>query len=443
MDRREYARRRRRVVESLDDTCIVIVPTAPVMLRNRDVEYPFRPDSDFYYLTGFAESEAVAVMIPGREQGEYLLFCRERDSRRDLWTGRCVGLEDAVSKFGADDAFPVSDLDDILPGLMEGRSKVYYPIGKYADFDYRVLNWANRLRRQRRGRYSQGSAEIVALDHILHDMRLYKSAAELRTIRHAVDASVAGHKRAMAASRPGLHEYQLEAEVLHEFARHGCRWAAYPSIVAGGVNGCVMHYTDNGALLNDGDLVLLDAGAEYQFYAGDVTRTFPVNGRFSPVQRAIYELVLSAQQAAIDVIRPGNDCNAPHRAAVAVIAAGLADLGVIPGPARTAGERSDYQHFYMPSTGHWLGLDVHDVGDYKVEGAWRAFEPGMVTTVEPGVYIPPDATQVAPRWRGIAVRIEDDVAVTRHGREVLSAALPKAVNAVEALSGASDHDEAG
>ncbi|MBT6277483.1 MAG: M24 family metallopeptidase [Chromatiales bacterium] len=435
VERREYARRRRRVMETLDDSTVVIIPTAPVLHRNRDVEYPFRPDSDFYYLTGFDEPEAVAVIAPGRSQGEYILFCRERDPIQEIWTGRCAGLDQAVARFGADDAFPIGDLDDILPGIMEGRGRVYYSMGTYPDFDHRVLSWLNSLRRRQ---YIGGAAGIVSLDHIIHDMRLYKSAAELRAMRHAVGASVSAHKRAMAACKPGVYEYQLEADMVHEFASFGCRTTAYPSIVAGGVNGCIMHYTDNDDALTDGDLVLIDAGAEYQYYASDVTRTFPVNGKFSDCQRAIYELVLAAQIAGIDAVCAGSDFNAPHRAAVAVIAQGLVALGLVEGPASRALETGSFQRFYMHPTGHWLGLDVHDVGDYKFEGAWRSLEPGMVTTVEPGIYIAADAP-VPPCWRGIAIRIEDDVLVTRSGREVLSEGLPKQPDAVEALVGSAAH----
>lgn len=440
-DRKEYARRRRRVMESLDDSSLLVLPTAPVVRRNRDVDYPFRPDSNFFYLTGFDEPQAVAVLAPGRAQGEYLLFCREHDPEQEKWIGHCAGLQAAVARHGADDAFPIGDLDDILPGLMEGRPRVYYSMGTYAEFDHRVLGWIGQLRQ--RGRYTAGgSAEIVSFDHILHDLRLFKSAAEVRVMRRAVEASASAHRRAMARCRPGLYEYQLEAELMHEFARHGCRASAYPSIVAGGANGCVMHYTRNDALLADGDLVLIDAGAEYSYYASDITRTFPVSGRFSAAQRALYEVVLAAQAEAIAAVRVGNDFQAPHRAAVRVIAAGLVELGLLAGDARRALASGDYRRYYMHPTGHWLGLDVHDVGDYRLDGAWRVFEPGMVTTVEPGIYIGADAHEVPREWRGIAIRIEDDVLVARDGPEVLSAAVPSDVDTIEALVGTALQGEA-
>jgi Xaa-Pro aminopeptidase len=431
VERKEYARRRRRVMEALDDTSVLIAPTAPVLRRNRDVEFPFRPDSDFYYLTGFAEPEAVAVLVPGRPQGEYLLFCREHDPQMERWVGRCAGLDQAISRFGADDAFPMSDLDDILPGIMEGRARVYYSMGNYADFDQRVLGWLGILRH--RGHYSSGHAEIVSPDHIIHDLRLVKSAAEVRVVRQAVAASAHAHRHAMAVCEPGMPEYELEAELLREFARHGARHSAYPSIVAGGANGCIMHYTHNDSRLNDGDLVLIDAGAEFDYYAADITRTFPVGGTFSEPQRLLYETVLRAQEAAIAEVYPGNDFNAPHRTAVRVIAQGLIELGLLDGPLDRVLRDGDYERYYMHPTGHWLGLDVHDVGEYKLGGAWRVFEPGMITTVEPGLYISPDADELGRRWRGIAIRIEDDVLVTRDGPEVLTAAVPKSVAEVEAL----------
>ncbi len=434
MQLKEFARRRRKVMDLMDDLSIAIVPTAPVRMRNRDIEHAFRPDSDFYYLTGFDEPEAVAVLAPGRAQGEYVLFCRERDIEKEQWNGARAGLEGACDRYGADDAFPISDIDDILPGLIEHRSTVYYAMGYYSAFDQRMIGWVNQLRSQSRAALNS-PAEFVALDHILHDMRLIKSRSEIRSLKKAMEISARAHRRAMAACRPGMKEYQIEAELCYEFTRSGSRGLAYPPIVAGGANGCVLHYTANADRLRDGDLLLIDAGAEYDYYAADITRTFPVNGRFTRSQRAVYELVLEAQAAAIDEVRPGNHWNQPHEAATRVLAEGLIALGLLKGRLSTVLKREQYRKFFMHRTGHWLGMDVHDVGDYKIGGEWRVLEPGMVMTIEPGLYIPGGDTSIARRWRNIGVRIEDDVLVTREEPEVLTAAAPKAVDEVEAIVG--------
>lgn len=421
-------------MEIMDDDCIAIVPTAPPRNRNRDVEYPYRPDSDFYYLTGFGEPEAVAVLAPGRPQGEFILFCRERDPEMEQWNGARAGLEGACSDYGADDAFPISDIDDILPGLLETRSDVYYAMGYYQEFDQRMLTWVNKLRTRSRAGVNS-PAQFVALDHVLHDMRLYKSRAEIKTMSHAMEISASAHRRAMSACRPGLSEYQIEAELVHEFMRAGGRNVAYPPIVAGGANACVLHYTENAARLNDGDLLLIDAGVEYDYYASDITRTFPVNGKFSKQQRAIYELVLEAQYAAIGQVRPGNHWNDPHEAAVQVITEGLVDLGLLKGRVSALIKKEAHRKFYMHRTGHWIGMDVHDVGDYKIEGEWRVLEPGMVMTVEPGIYIPGGVKSVAKKWWNIGVRIEDDVLVTSDKPQVLTRAAPKRIEEIEALVG--------
>jgi Xaa-Pro aminopeptidase len=433
VNKQEFGRRRTRVMEAMEPRSIAIIPTAPVRIRNRDVEHPFRPDSDFYYLSGFPEPEAVAALIPDREQGSYVLFCRESDPEMEQWNGARAGLEGACSRYGADDAFPIGDIDDILPGLMEGRDTVYYGMGYYPDFDQRMLKWVSRLRA--RSRNSAGSpAEFVALDHMLHDMRLFKSAEELRTMQQAMDISVRAHHRAMEVCQPGMHEYQIEAELLHEFNLAGSRSTAYPSIVAGGQNACVMHYVDNVAPLRDGDLLLIDAGCEMECYASDITRTFPVNGEFSKPQRELYELVLEAQLAAVAAVKPGNHWNSPHEAAVRVITEGLVALGLLKGKPAKLIEKEAYRKFYMHRTGHWLGMDVHDVGDYKIGGEWRVLEPGMVMTVEPGLYVP-DVRSVPKPYRNIGIRIEDNVLVTRTGHEVMTAAAAKSVSDVESRVG--------
>ncbi|HKK14231.1 MAG TPA: Xaa-Pro aminopeptidase [Gammaproteobacteria bacterium] len=431
VNQKEFARRRRQLMRMMGNDSIAIVPAAPERTRNRDVEYPYRPDSDFYYLTGFSEPEAVAVLIPGRKQGEYILFCRERDPQLETWTGRRTGPERAGELYGTDDAFPIGDIDDILPGLLEARERVYYTMGSHPEFDSRVIGWVNRIRSQ--GRAGQRVPdEFVTLEHLLHDMRLYKSPAELRAMRKAAAISTRAHRRAMQVCRPGAAEYEVEAEFHYAFRRAGADWA-YPPIVGGGPNACILHYTENNAPLADGDLLLIDAGAEYAYYAADITRTFPVNGRFSPAQRAVYEVVLRAQRAAIDQVRPGNHWNQPHKAAVRVLTEGLVRLGLLKGRTAQLVKDEAYRRFYMHRTGHWLGLDVHDVGDYKVGGEWRVLEPGMVLTVEPGLYIPAGSKGVARKWWNIGVRIEDDVLVTREGCEVLTRDAPKDIDEIEAL----------
>ncbi|MFQ5644456.1 MAG: Xaa-Pro aminopeptidase [Thiogranum sp.] len=431
MDQKEFARRRKQLMRMMGQDAIAILPTSPEQPRNRDVDFPFRPDSDFYYLTGFAEPEAVMVLAPGREHGEYLLFCRDRDPKMETWHGRRAGPEGAVEKFGADDAFPIQDINEILPGLLESRERVFYTMGSAPEFDRQLIGWVNRIRRQSRaGKHAPD--EFISLEHFVHDMRLYKSRAEIKVMRQAANIAARAHKRAMRLCEPGMMEYELEAEFLHEFRKAGGE-PAYPSIVGGGGNACILHYTENSAPLNDGDILLIDAGAEHEYYASDVTRSFPVNGRFSKAQRAVYQLVLDAQLAAIEEVYPGNTWNAPHDAAVKVITRGLVKLGLLRGRTPTLIRKQAYHRFYMHRTGHWLGMDVHDVGDYKVGDEWRVLEPGMVLTVEPGLYIPAGSKGVARKWWNIGIRIEDDVLVTRDGYDVLSKNVPKDIDEIEAL----------
>lgn len=428
----EFARRRKNLMAQMEQDSIAIVPAAMEQIRNRDVDYPFRQDSDFYYLSGFAEPDAVLVLLPGRKHGQYVLFCRDRDPDMELWHGYRAGPEGACSEYGADDAFPVSDIDDILPGLIEGRERVYYAMGRHAEFDRKVMKWVNVIRSQvRTGAHPPG--EFLDLDHLLHDMRLYKSAAELRVMRKAGEISAQAHIRAMQICKPGVAEYQLEAEIQHHFGSNGARYPAYNSIVGAGRNACVLHYVENRDTVKDGDLVLIDAGCELEYYAADITRTFPANGTFSKEQKALYELVLKAQLAAIKTIKPGNHWNQPHDATVKVITKGLLELGLLKGTLKKLIEQGAYKDFYMHRAGHWLGMDVHDVGDYKIDNEWRVLEEGMVMTVEPGIYVAPDNKKVAKKWRGIGIRIEDDVAVTKDGYEVLTEAVPKTVKAIEHL----------
>ncbi len=431
-NRAEHARRRNNLMQQIGDDGIAIISTSPVRQRNRDVEHPFRPDSDFIYLTGFEEPEAVAVLIPGRSQGQFIIFCLERNQEIEVWDGYRAGLEEAQEIYGADDAFPITDIDEILPGLMEGREKVYYAMGCNSNFDQQVLGWLNQLKKQQRsGVHAPG--EIIALDHLLHEMRLYKSAAEIRSIRKAALISVEAHKRAMRFVRPGIKEYQVEAEIIHTFMQNGAHSAAYPSIVGSGRNSCILHYIKNSATLKKDDLLLIDAGAEYDYYAADITRTFPVSGRFSRAQRRLYQIVLNAQYAAIKQVRPGSHWNQPHEAAVKVITEGLVELGLLKGRVTTLIKSGAYKKFYMHRTGHWLGMDVHDVGEYKEGNVWRTLEPGMVLTIEPGLYIPAGAKKVDKRWWNIGIRIEDDVLVTKDGCDVLSDDIVKEIDDIEAL----------
>lgn len=427
----EFKRRRKQLMRMMDDNAIAIIPAAPQRFRNNDVEYPYRQDSDFLYLTGFSEPEAVVVLVPGRKHGETILFCRERNAEMETWHGRRAGQEGAVEQYDADDAFPIDDIDDILPGLLENRQAVYYTMGKDTQFDRQLMDWVNHLRKQSRSG-AHPPHEFVNLDYLLHDMRLFKTRSELRLMRHAAKITVAAHKKAMQICQPGMYEYEIEAEYLHAFHKANAE-QAYSSIVGGGENGCILHYVENDAELLDGDLLLIDAGAEYGGYASDVTRTFPVNGRFSKPQRELYDVVLAAQKAAIKKVKPGNHWNDPHHAAVRVLTKGLIELGLLKGTLAKLIKTEAYSKFYMHRTGHWLGMDVHDVGDYKIDGHWRLLEPGMVMTVEPGLYIAPDAKSVAKRWKGIGIRIEDDVLVTKDGHEVLTCAITNDPDEIEAL----------
>jgi len=430
MNSKEFARRRKQLMSMVGEEGIAILPAAPVRMRSRDIEHRFRQDSDFYYLTGFAEPDAVAVLVPGRESGEYLLFCRERDSEKERWDGSRAGPDGAIEMHDADDAFPIDDIDDILPGIIESCTRVYYTMGMYSDFDARITDWVKSLRsRESRGVHTP--QEFVALDHLLHDMRLYKSRAEIVALRKAARIAAAAHTRAMRFVRPGLREYEVEAEFVHEFRRNDA-WPSYSPIVGSGANSCTLHYVDNTEQMRDGDLVLIDAGCEIDYYASDVTRTLPVNGKFTPEQRAVYEIVLEAQLAAIEKTRKGNHWNDPHDASVKVITKGLKKLGLLKGSFPNLIKNGAYREFYMHRTGHWLGMDVHDVGDYKVGDEWRLLEPGMVMTIEPGIYLPANR-KVPAKFRNIGIRIEDDVAVTSNGADVLSKGLAKEPDAVEAL----------
>ncbi len=428
----EFNRRRKNLMAHMGDNSIAILPAAPVRKRNRDVDFPYRQDSDFFYLTGFKEPQALLVLKPGRKHGEFVMFCRERDPERELWDGYIAGPVRACSDYGADDAFPISDIDEILPGLIEGCDKVLYSMGANPDFDRQVMGWINAIRSKSRSGVHPPN-EFMVLDHILHDMRLFKSKKEIQIMSKAGRISAQAHIEAMRACKPGMMEYQLEAVYINHFTRNACRSQAYPSIVGGGKNACILHYTDNDQPLKDKELVLVDAGCEYGYYAGDITRTFPVNGKFTEDQKALYQIVLDAQSAAIKQVKPGNHWNLPHEAAVMTITRGLVKLGLLKGKVNQLVKSGAYKPFYMHRTGHWIGLDVHDVGDYKIADQWRLLEPGMVLTVEPGIYVSPGEKSVDARWRGIGIRIEDDVLVTKEGCEVLTSKAPKKIADIEAL----------
>ncbi len=433
MNPREFAKRRRALMRMIGKGSIAILPAATVRFRNRDVEHAFRQHSDFQYLTGFAEPDAVVVLVPGREKGEFMLFCRERDPSRAIWDGDRAGQDGAIRDYAVDDAFPINDVDEILPGIIEQCERVYYTMGEHPDFDSKLIGWVAELRQRGGGAHTPD--EFIALDHLLHDLRLYKSRAEISAMKKSAKIAVKAHQRAIARCCPGMYEYELEAEYLHEFRRHGVE-CSYQPIVGGGANGCILHYVKNDQPLEDGDLVLADVGCEYDYYASDVTRTWPVNGRFSVAQRELYEIVLAAHEAAIQKIEPGGHWNESHDAAVRAITRGLQKLGLLKGSLKSLIKEGKYRKFFMHRTGHWLGMDVHDVGDYKVSDQWRLIEPGMVMTVEPGIYVP-DNRSIPKRYRNIGIRIEDDVLVTRTGNEVLTAALPVDPDEIEALVGIS------
>ncbi len=430
MNTKVYVKRRKQLMQMMTENAVAILPSAPTLVRNRDVEHGFRQDSDFMYLSGFNEPDSVIVLVPNRKQGEYVLFCRDRDLKKETWNGRRFGPEGAVEHFAADDAYSIDDLEEILPGLMENRESVYYSIGLNPDFDKHVLKCVNDLRAQSR-RGTRAPYEFVSLEYLLHDMRLYKSREEISLMRKAAKISVQAHINAMKKCEPGLYEYELEAEFLFEFKRNGANWA-YTSIVGGGENACILHYTENNAELNDKELVLIDAGAEYQGYAADITRTFPVNGKYTVPQKEIYEVVLQAQEAAFAKVKPGNHWNDPHDAAVRALTRGMVEIGLLKGKPAQLIKNSSYMKYYMHRTGHWLGMDVHDVGDYKIDDNGRLLEPGMALIVEPGLYIPA-GSRGAKRWWSIGVRIEDDLVVTKNGYDLLTKGLPRTVDEIESL----------
>ena len=430
----DFQERRDRLAEEMGPHSIAIIATSAVAMRNRDADYKFRADSSFFYLTGFAEPEAVAVIETFESIDEgytYSLFCRERNRDLEIWNGYRAGVDGAVDEYEADEAYAIDLIDQEIIEKLLNKQKLFYRIGQQAEFDARVSQWiAEADAQQRRGNGSP--AHVIQLDRLLDEMRLHKSAKEIELMQIAANISSEAHIRAMQTVKPDMMEYALEAELNYIFGQNGCV-PAYNSIVGGGANGCILHYVENDQVLKDGDLVLIDAACEYQLYASDITRTFPVNGKFSPEQKALYEVVLKAQLAAIDAVQVGNSYKEPHHVAVRILVQGLLDLGLMQGDLDQIIKSERFNQFYMHGTGHWLGMDVHDVGSYKAEGDWRNYEAGMVVTIEPGLYIAPDDETVDVKWRGIGIRIEDDVVATAEGPLVLTKNVVKSVADIEAL----------
>lgn len=433
IDQKELQKRRKTLMRMVGNDGVAIIPSARSIPRNRDVDFVFRQDSDFLYLTGFDEPDSLALILPSNSKGQFILFCRERNPEQEIWDGRRSGLEGVKENYGANLAYSIDELDAMMPKLFAGRERFFYPMGRDTNFDRSVINWVNQSRGSARTA-NHVPHELLSLDYFVHDMRLYKSRSELTLMRQAAKVAIAGHTRAMQACKPGMYEYEVEAELMYEFRKAGCV-PAYPSIVGGGDNACILHYIENNQELKDGDLLLIDAGAEYQGYASDITRTFPVNGTFSSVQREVYELVLESQIAAIKKVKPGNHWNDPHHEAIKVLTKGLVEIGLLKGKPAKLIKDEEYRQFYMHRTGHWLGLDVHDVGDYRFDEEWRLLEPGMTLTVEPGLYIT-KARGVPKKFWNIGIRIEDDVLVTKAGSQVLTEKLARDPDEIEALMAA-------
>ncbi len=442
-----FAQRRRRLMEQMGPNSIALLPAATPMLRSRDIYYPYHQDSDFYYLTGFPEPEAIAILMPGSEK-EFLLFCRECDPQIEVWHGRRAGTRGAIEHYGVDSAYPIVEINRIVPFLLESCDKIFINFNKKDNLSNRIIDWLNQPLGKTRFSARSLPVTFFELEHLLHSMRLFKEPEEVEIMRESSRISAEAHCQAMRACRPGMFEYQLEAEILYTFMRNGAGWS-YPSIIGSGDNSCILHYTENNDQLYDGDIVLVDAGAELYGYASDITRTFPANGKFSGEQRAIYELVLASQKAAIEKVYPGCRVNEPHEAAVHTLTDGLVALGFLHGDVEALIKEEQYKNLYMHSTGHWIGMDVHDVGNYKTsKDCWRLFEPGMITTIEPGIYIPAggrimDANwarlgvyleaELEERWWRIGIRIEDNILVTADGHQILTEAVPKEIKDIEEL----------
>ena len=428
----EYAKRRKALMQKIGPHGVVILTSAHTVRRNGDGDYAYRQQSDFYYLTGFEEPDAIAIFAPKRKGGEFILFNRVRDREHEIWDGIRAGQEGARKIYGAHEAYPIADLEKKLPEILEGRETIHYPMGIDKKLDKIITKAVNKVRGKIRAGHKAPVSYADIIDTI-HEMRLFKSPDEVALMRKAAEISAQAHARAMIYCKPGLNEYQLEAEIMHEFHRNGARHPAYTPIVGSGANACILHYVNNNQIIKKGDLVLIDAGAEYQNYAADITRTFPASGRFTEEQRAVYEIVLASQLAGIKAVRVGAPWAGIQTAIVKVITQGLVELGILKGRVSDLIEKRAYLPFYMHNSGHWLGLDVHDAGRYKIDNKWRLLKPGMVLTVEPGIYISADTPGVNKRWRGIGIRIEDDILVAKKGPDILSDAVPKKIHEIEVL----------
>jgi len=431
----DFSQNRHTLLQNMVMDSVAIIPAASLKVRNRDAEFPFRQDSDFFYLSGFSEDNAVLVLRKTVDKSETLLFCQSKDKEMEIWTGFRLGPDAAVDALQIQGAFSIQEFDQKLPTLLADIASVYALWGSDKEWDQKFIHAIERVKLKVRTGITAPTS-MLALEPLLHEQRLIKSSAEISFMTQAAKTSAQAHIKAMQLVKPGMFEYMLEGEIRHHCAMQGFRFDAYSSIVGSGENACILHYTHNDAQIKDGDLILIDAGCEVNHYASDITRTFPANGKFSPQQKALYQIVLDAQHAAIEQIKPGNHFNDPHEAALKVITQGLVELGLLTGEVDELIEKEAYKPFYMHKTGHWLGLDVHDVGAYKIKGEWRVFEAGMVLTAEPGIYVATDETSVDKKWRGIGIRIEDDVLVTDTGHEVLSKDVPKSIDAIEALMSA-------
>lgn len=431
MNKENFARRRQRLMNLLGKQDAVILFGASEQLRNGDVHYPFRQNSTFYYYTGYSEPDAVAFLLPGRKGSEYVLFNLVKDPQMERWVGQRIGQEGAIQYHGVELAFDIAHIEEKAVELLEGRKKIYYEMSQQTNFDLRLMDWIRKLREKAR-RSDSCPSELVDLKIKSGEMRLFKDQHEIELLRVAAQKSAKAHVAAMQKCQPGMWEYQLESIINYELMEQGCRTSAYPAIVGGGKNACTLHYVDNAAQLVDGELVLIDAGGEYENYAADITRTFPINGKFTPAQSQIYNLVLKTQQKVIDLIRPGIPFNQLQESAVTTLTEGLIELGILSGSLAQELEKKSYLKFYMHNISHWLGLDVHDAGSYKKNDEWRRLEASMVLTVEPGLYLSPNE-ELDKKWWNIGVRIEDDVLVTSKGCEVLSASLPKTVPEIEKI----------
>jgi len=429
-----FENRRKKFMELMRPNSVAVIPTAPTAVYSRDTDYRYRPDSDFYYLTGFREPGAVAIISTRESDKPFTLFIRPRDPDKETWTGRRAGTVGAVDKYGADEAFDISKFEDKLPFYIGNTDAIYHFPGKYNKFDWKINKaWQDVRMQGRQG--INAPYELIDLGHIMHEMRMVKTPEDMNILRRACRISAEAHELAMRSVRPGMNERELEALVDHYFRASGGFGAGFPTIVASGINGCILHYIENEDVIHDGDLVLIDAGAEYELYNGDMSRTFPANGKFSPEQRAVYDIVLKAQLEGCSLCTTDHTMDDVHNHAVKILVEGLIDLKLIEGPLEKALEDETYKKYYMHRTGHWLGIDVHDVGSLRKDGKVRKFEAGMVTTVEPGLYLPENDDSLPEAFRGIGIRIEDDVHITADGPENLTDTCPKNPDLLEEIIG--------